>query len=191
VALYARVSTKDKQEIESQLIDLREYCQRTGWEIIDEYIDKETGGTSKRKDFQRMFVDARARKFDLVLFWSLDRFSREGVLETLNHLQRLTSYGVDWRSHKEDFLDSTGPLRDAVIAILACLARQERVRRSERAIMGVAKARRNGTQLGRPCKIVPRDRVRELHKQGLGVRAIAKKLGGMSFMTVHRILKRA
>src|SRR5579863_8435837 len=88
VALYARVSTKDgRQDTENQLIALREYSAKQGWEVAAEYVDQETGGTSKRPHFQRMFADARARKFDLVLFWSLDRFSREGVLETLNHLQ--------------------------------------------------------------------------------------------------------
>src|SRR5437899_5069777 len=119
VALYARVSTKDgRQDTENQLIALREYCRKQGWEIANEYVDHETGGTSKRPHFQRMFVDARARRFDLVLFWSLDRLSREGVLATLNHLERLTAAGVNWRSFSEEYLDSTGLFRDAVIAIL-------------------------------------------------------------------------
>ena len=80
VALYARVSCKDgRQDTENQLVALREYCQKQGWQITAEYVDRETGGTSKRPQFQRMFAEARARKFDLVLFWSLDRLSREGV----------------------------------------------------------------------------------------------------------------
>ena len=49
---------------------------------------------------------APIRAFDLVLFWSLDRFSREGVLGTLQYLQRLTSYGVDWKSYTEQYIDS-------------------------------------------------------------------------------------
>ena len=74
VALYARVSTKDgRQDTENQLIALREYCQKQGWQIAVEYVDQETGGTSKRKHFQQMFADARTRRSDLVLFWSLDR----------------------------------------------------------------------------------------------------------------------
>ena len=134
VCLYARVSTKDgRQDTENQLIALREYCAKRGWEIAAEYVDHETGGTAKRPHFQQMFADARTRKFDLVFFWSLDRLSREGVTETLNHLQRLTSYGVGWRSFTEEYLDSTGLFKDAVIAILAVIAKQERVRRSERA----------------------------------------------------------
>lgn len=44
---------------------------------------------------------ASQRKFNGLLFWALDRLSREGVLETLQHLNRLTSYGVNYRSFTE------------------------------------------------------------------------------------------
>ena len=147
VALYARVSTKDgRRDTENQLIALRGYCSKQGWEIAGEYVDHETGGTSKRPHFQKMFADARARKFDLVLFWSLDRLSREGVSATLGHLERLTGYGVGWRSHTEEYLDSCGIFRDAVLSILATIARQERIRRSERASAAIAGPRRQGKQ---------------------------------------------
>ena len=143
VALYARVSTKDgRQDAENQLIALREYCARQKWTITSEYVDLETGGHSKRMHFQRMFADARAGKFDLLLFWSLDRLSREGVAATLGHLERLTSYGVGWRSHTEEYLDSTGLFKDAVIAILATIAKQERIRRGERAKAAIQRLRR-------------------------------------------------
>ena len=62
---------------------------------------------------------ASRREVDLVLFWALDRFSREGVLPTLHHLQRLDSWGVAWRSYTEQYLDSTGVFKDAVISIMA------------------------------------------------------------------------
>src|SRR5262245_56344429 len=75
---------------------------------------------------------ASRREFDLVLFWSLDRFSREGVLETLQYLRTLTSYGVGWKSFTEQYLDSCGIFRDAVLSILATIAKQERIRLSER-----------------------------------------------------------
>ncbi len=80
----------------------------------------------------RLFAAASQRKFDVVLFWSLDRFSREGVLETLRHLERLASYGVGYRSFTEQYLDSFGIFKDAVLAILEVIAKQERVRLSER-----------------------------------------------------------
>jgi DNA invertase Pin-like site-specific DNA recombinase len=191
VALYARVSTKDgRQDTENQLIALREYCSKQGWEIAGEYVDHETGGTSKRPHFQRMFADARARKFDLLLFWSLDRLSREGVSATLGHLERLTAAGVNWRSFTEEYLDSTGVFRDAVIAILAVIAKQERIRRSERATAAIARLRRQGhtEHLGRPRLVVDRSEARRLHEQGWSVRKIAAKMG-LSVATAHRIVR--
>ena len=95
VALYARVSSKDKrQDTENQLVQLRQFAATQGWTVATEYVDRATGKHSDREQFQRLFQDASQRQFDIVLFWSLDRFSREGVRETLNHLERLASYGV-------------------------------------------------------------------------------------------------
>jgi DNA invertase Pin-like site-specific DNA recombinase len=189
-ALYARVSTKDgRQDTENQLIALRDYCAKRGWEIAAEYVDHETGGTSKRPEFQRMFLDARSRQFDLVLFWSLDRLSREGVKATLDHLEKLTSYGVAWRSHSEEYLDSCGIFKDAVLAILAVIAKQERLRRSERASAAIARLRRAGEtdHLGRPRKVLDREKIRRLHAGGMSMRQIGKQLK-ISAMTVSRIV---
>lgn len=191
VALYARVSTKDgRQDTENQLLQLRDYGAKQVWEIAAEYVDHESGGTSKRPHFQHMFADARQRKFDLVLFWSLDRLSREGVLETLNHLQALTAAGVGWKSYTEQYLDSTGLFKDAVIAILAVIAKQERVRRSERAQAAIARLRRKGhtEHLGRPRLVLDRAKARRLREQGQSIRQIATELG-VSSMTVQRIVK--
>ena len=82
VAIYARISTSNKgQDAENQLQVLRESCERANFQIIKEYVDEVSGGTSERPSFKSIFVDASKRKFDLVLFWSLDRFSREGATE--------------------------------------------------------------------------------------------------------------
>jgi DNA invertase Pin-like site-specific DNA recombinase len=84
VALYARVSTKDKgQSTENQLPELRRFAQAYGYTVYKEYVEHESGGTGKCSEFQALFADAHQRRFDLVLFWSLDRFSREGALPTL------------------------------------------------------------------------------------------------------------
>jgi DNA invertase Pin-like site-specific DNA recombinase len=127
IAVYARVSTRDRQETENQLVQLREFAAKSGWTVHREYVDRETGATSDREQFQQMFADASRRKFDLLLFWSLDRLSREGALETLQHLNRLTACGVGYKSFTEQYLDSCGVFRDAVISILAVIAKQERV----------------------------------------------------------------
>ncbi len=97
-----------------------------------------------------MFEDASKRKFDLVLFWAPDTFSREGTLETLQHLQLLSNWGVNWRSYQEAYFDSCGPFRDVVVSLMATLAKQERLRISERTKAGLQRARRAGKTLGRP-----------------------------------------
>ena len=96
-AIYARVSTLDKgQDPENQLRELRAWCANSGHTITREYVERESGrkGADKRKQFAVLFEDAAKRKFDCVLFWALDQFSREGMTQTIIHLQRLTAYEV-------------------------------------------------------------------------------------------------
>jgi DNA invertase Pin-like site-specific DNA recombinase len=177
VAVYSRVSGKsNRQDATNQSLQLIEYCQRQDWEYV-EYIGRMSGTRADREQFQRMFEDARVKQFDLVLFWALDRFSREGTLKTLEYLQRLNSYGVGWRSFTEQYLDSTGMFRDAVIAILATIAKQEHARLSERVVAGLRRAQREGKTLGRKRIIVDRERIRAMHASGDSVRVIATKVG--------------
>ena len=76
VALYGRVSTKDKgQEVQNQLRQLREFAAHSGWTIVAEYIDHESGKGCDREQFQAMFDAASKHQFDVLLFWSLDRLS--------------------------------------------------------------------------------------------------------------------
>ncbi len=192
IALYARVSTKDKgQDYENQLRELRAFVERRaseGWTLAHEYVDKASGKTSDRPAFRRMFEDASRKQFDMVLFWSLDRFSREGVLETLQHLQKLTSHGVEWFSYREEYLRSVGVFKEAVLAILAAIAKQERVRISERVQAGLSRAKAQGKKLGRPNAAVRVERVLALRDRGMSIREIAEETS-VSAMTVQRILK--
>lgn len=174
--LYVRVSTS-KQETENQLAQLRDFAASVGWQVVVEYVDQLTGKNSARAEFQRMFQDASRRRFDVLLFWSLDRLSREGALETLQHLNRLTGYGVQWRSLTEQYLDSTGMFREAVISILAVVAKQERVRLSERTRAGLERARKQGKVLGRPRAIVDGNEIRALRERGLSWGAIGRQTG--------------
>ena len=194
-AIYARVSTKDgRQDTENQLRQLREFAKTQGWEIVHEYVDRASGKRSDREQFQKMFVAASKREFDCLLFWSLDRLSREGTVETLNHLQRLTGYAVVYRSFTEQYLDSTGIFKDAVIGILAAVAKQERVRLSERTKAGLERAKAHGKIGGRPKaedaepKLVAK--IGRLRTQGNSIRAIAEEVG-KSPNTVQRLLKAA
>lgn len=179
IAIYARVSTRDKgQSTDNQLPDLRRYAEVHGWSIYKEYAEEESGGTANRTQFQQLFADAHQRKFDMVLFWSLDRFSREGVLPTLQHLNQLESWGVGFKSYTEQYLDSTGIFKDAVISILAVVAKQERVRLSERTKAGLVRTKAKGTVLGRRA-VAPEviEQIEVLSRAGKSERAIAEQLG--------------
>jgi len=108
-AIYARVSTRDKgQDTENQLRELQGFAERLGYSVYKEYTDQESGAKADRQQFKKMFQDAHQRRFDVVLFWALDRFSREGVAETLGYLQNLSVSGVQFKSFTEQYLDSTG-----------------------------------------------------------------------------------
>jgi len=189
IALYARVSTKDKgQDPENQLHILREFAQAQGWRIAHEYVDHVSGKSSDRAQFQRLFADATRRQFDLVLFWSLDRFSREGALATLRYLEQLGSYGVGFRSYSEQYLDSCGIFRDAVLSILATVAKQERILKSDRTKAGLARARREGRVGGRPKLVLDRERVMRMDEDGHTQQEIADQLG-CSQVSISRILR--
>jgi DNA invertase Pin-like site-specific DNA recombinase len=102
-AIYARVSTADgRQDTENQLAELRRFASTQNWEIAAEYIDHESGGRADRREFCQMFTDVAQRRFDLVLVWALDRFTREGVGETFEYIRRLTSHGVHFVSFTEE-----------------------------------------------------------------------------------------
>jgi DNA invertase Pin-like site-specific DNA recombinase len=187
VALYGRISTRDRgQDVENQLAQLREFAARQGWAVAREFIDQESGSTADRPQFQAMFRAASQRKFDVLLFWSLDRLSREGVLETLQHLDRLSSYGVNYRSFTEQYFDSCGIFKDAVISILATIAKQERVRISERVKAGLDRARSRGMRLGRPRVVADTAKIGRLRSQGLSWAKIAEQLG-VGEGTIYRL----
>ena len=154
IAIYARVSTDDKgQDPENQLRQLRDWCGHAGHELVHEYIDRESGrkGVKERKQFARLFEDAHQRRFDCVLFWALDRFSREGMVPTIMYLQWLSACGVSFHSYTEAHLATDNELvRNILLALLASLAKVEAQKISERTRAGMARARAQGKRIGRP-----------------------------------------
>src|SRR5262245_34957180 len=154
VAIYARVSTDDKeQDPENQLRQLREWCERLGYPIVREYVEHESGGkgVEYRKQLGAMFTGASRREFDLLLVWSLDRFSREGMAATVAHLQRLASHDIAFRSFTEEHLSTENDLvRNILLATLSSLAKLEREKISQRTKAGLERARENGKRLRWP-----------------------------------------
>ncbi len=155
VAIYLRVSKDDgSQQTDNQLLQLKEFCERwEGHELVAQYVDREssTRGRRERRDFDRMFADAARGRFDVLLFWALDRFSREGIRKTIAYLQRLDECGVSFKSYTEPFLDTDNELiAHIVLGVTSYYAQQEATRISERTRAGLERARRNGKVLGRP-----------------------------------------
>lgn len=186
-ALYARVSTRDKQTPQNQLDQLRAYAQARGLEIVAEYVDRDCGERDDRSELQRMLHHAVHGRFQLLLFWSLDRISRGGVRKTLEILDLISSCQVKFRSLKQPEIDTSGPWGTVIVAIFAAMAQVELELLRERTRAGVARARAQGKKIGRPRRVLSLDRIEQLSADGAGLRAIARQVG-VSPQTVRRRL---
>jgi putative DNA-invertase from lambdoid prophage Rac len=178
--VYARCSTRD-QETDNQVAQLKAYAAKQDWEVVDVIVDVCSGGkgVKERPGLDKVFDLARRRQFDVLLFWALDRFSREGSRKTIQYLGMLDDAGVDWHSYSEPYISSLGIFKTAIIAILSALAKQEKVRISERTKAGLERTVRvNGTRLGRPRTAQDRfAKARRLRSEGLSYGAIGKAMG--------------
>jgi len=162
IALYARVSKDEAssdgklQDPENQLIPMRKFCEAMGWEVRPEhtYIDRASGGSANRPEFQKMLSEVRQRHIDVILVWALDRFSREGMTNTLKYIQDLKNYRCGLKSLQESWLDTSQEgVAELLIAIFAWVAKEEKRKISERTKAALAKLKKQGVQLGRPRKI--------------------------------------
>ena len=156
-ALYLRVGAphgnepdNDDQTPENQSLRLREFATAAGWTIAAEFVDSESGVKADRAQFQAMMTAASKREFDVVLVWSLDRFSGEGLCKTLRHINTLAGYRVDFRSYSEPFIDTTSEFGDLVRSILSFFAAFEHKHLSERIRSGHDRIRAQGKHIGRP-----------------------------------------
>lgn len=144
--IYCRVSTdEDRQNIDNQLIPLRDLAKALNFEVQKEYIDYASGGNSNRPNFQIMMQEAQTHQFDVVLIWSLDRFSREGILNTLNYLNIFKQNHIHLKSLQESWLDTRDEgLGGLLIAIFSWVAEQERKRLTERIKAGLKNKKKHG-----------------------------------------------
>lgn len=191
VAVFSRVSTKDKgQDTANQLRQLKAFAARQGWTVVQVYQEQVSGrkGEREREVLGQVFADASKRKWDCLLFWSLDRLTRQGAFATMKYLSRLSELGVGYRSYTEEYISTMGVFSDVIISLLATLAKQEAIRVSERTKAGLERARAQGRIGGRPRANVSTERVLRLHRAGKSLNAIAGELG-VGKSTVHRLLQ--
>jgi DNA invertase Pin-like site-specific DNA recombinase len=148
--LYLRVSTID-QTTANQERELREIAARIGYDIVRVYKDHGISGAKgrdKRPAFDKLCRDAARREFDVVMAWSVDRLGRslQGLVEFLSELHALR---VDLYLHQQG-LDTTTPAGKAMFQMMGVFAEFERAMIQERVRAGLARARSEGKQLGRP-----------------------------------------
>jgi DNA invertase Pin-like site-specific DNA recombinase len=187
VALYARVSTQNHhQDPEVQLRDLREDCQRKGWEVFDEYVDKGISGTKEsRPELNRLMADAAEHKFDAVAVWKFDRLARS-VPHLLKALETFQGLGIAFTSRSEG-VDTSTPMGRLVYTILGAVAEMERSVTVERIKAGMRNAKSKGHLPGPKAFKLDLDLVRSRLASGESKRAIARDLKVSPALLVKRL----
>jgi DNA invertase Pin-like site-specific DNA recombinase len=188
--LYLRVSTIE-QTTANQERELREIAGRAGWDIVKVYKDHGISGAKgreKRPAFDALCRDAAKRQFDVVMAWSVDRLGRS-LQDLVGFLSELHALRVDLFLQQQG-IDTTTPGGKAMFQMMGVFAEFERSMIQERVRAGLARAKSEGKQLGRPR--IPADTenaIREaLSRPGRteGVRKIAARFG-VDPGTVQRI----
>jgi DNA invertase Pin-like site-specific DNA recombinase len=184
-ALYARVSTGGHgQSVEPQLLELREYCERRGWQIVGEYLDEGiSGAKDSRPELNRLTAEAHRRRFDAVVVWKFDRFARS-VSHLLRALETFSALGIAFVSLSEQ-IDTTTPSGKLVFTVLGAVAELERSLIAERVKAGLRNARAKGKRLGRPRVTVDAARIARLRAQGRSWRDVSRQTG-LSLGTARR-----
>src|SRR6201987_1570786 len=187
-AIYARVSTSNNgQDPRVQTREIREYCERRGWQIAGEDVDAGiSGAKDPRPELNKLMADAHRRRFDAVVVWKFDRFARS-VSHLLRALENFNALGVGFVSLSEQ-IDTSTPTGKMVFTVLGAVAELERSLIAERVRAGLRNARAKGRRLGRPRVAVDRARIAALRAEGLSWAAIGKRLG-IGEGTVRRVAK--
>lgn len=190
VALYARVSTRDKgQDPELQLGELREFAKARDWHVAGEFADLGVSGSKDtRPQLDAMMRLAKARKIDAIAVWKLDRFGRS-LRHLVDALAELEALGVAFVSLRDN-LDMSTPAGRLMFHVIGAMAEFERSLIQERVRAGLMRARSKGHTLGRPKVKRERDRdakrIRQMRDEGQSYREIAEELG-RSTMDVYRV----
>ena len=199
IAIYIRVST-DKQDYENQIYQLEEYAKKQDWDIVKVYKEVISGKEKDRPEFKKMLQDASKKEFDAILVWALDRFTREGTEAVWRYFSLLDSYKVKFISYQEPYLRTDNELaRSILISVMGALAKQERIRISERTKAGQDRARRAGKKIGKPeIPMKVKKSIIKLREQGKNYREICNEVHywdasnnkhKVSMGLVHKVLK--
>lgn len=186
-AIYARVSTHNGQNPEMQIDEVRAYCHRRGWEIVNEYVDEGISGSKEhRPALNTLLSDCRKRLVDAVVVYRYDRFARS-LRQLINALEEFRALGIDFVSIHEG-VDTSTPNGRLIFGIFASIAEFERDLIRERVRSGLAFAKSKGKQLGRPRVAVDIDKVTAMRSSKQSYLSIARSLG-VGEATVRRAIR--
>jgi DNA invertase Pin-like site-specific DNA recombinase len=172
-AIYARVSTVERQSAEGQLLELRRFVDARGW-TATEYVDEGVSGSKDRRPaLDALLIAAKRRRFDVLVVWRLDRLGRN-LKHLITLIDELSALGIGFTSLGEG-IDTQTPSGRLQLHILGALAEFERERIKERVNLGIARARIQGTKLGRPRRRIEPSELASV--AGLSSREAAKRLG--------------
>ena len=159
-----------------QVRELREHCERRGWQIVSEFTDTGVSGSREsRPELDRLFADAKRRKFDCVLVYRYDRFARS-LRQLVNALSEFDALGIHFVSLHEG-VDTSTPNGRLVFGIFASIAEFERELIRGRVRSGLAAARARGKVLGRPPVTVDAAQIARLRRRGASWRAVGREIG--------------
>jgi DNA invertase Pin-like site-specific DNA recombinase len=187
VAIYARVSKMNgHQNPDTQLLPQREECQRRGWTIFEEYVDRGVSGAKdSRPALNRLMADAKRKRFDAVLVWKLDRFGRS-LQHLVNALAEFQALGIAFVS-VTDQLDMTTPQGRLMFGIISCMSEFERALIVERVKAGMSRAKLHGKLPGRKRMAIDWAAVRARTAAGESRRAVARDLGISPALVTRRL----
>jgi len=183
-AIYIRVST-DQQTVENQKAEVLQLaCARGYTPVIYEEVES---AAKARPVLDRLMADVRAGRVQTVVVWALDRLHRS-MTGAVNMVLECDRLGVPVLSVREGWLDTSGPVRPLLVAIFGWVAEQERSRLIERTRAGIARARAQGKQIGRPpASPILLHSARDLVAAGMPV-AEAARNKGLARSTLQRFL---
>src|ERR1700716_4003058 len=178
IAIYLRVSTA-RQDTDNQRRELEAVAARSGWVVVRVFEDAGVSGAKgrdKRPGLDAMLKAVNAKEFDMVAAWSVDRLGRS-LTDLLGILQSLHDKGTDLFLHQQG-LDTSTVAGRAMFQMLGVFAGFERGIIRERINAGLARAKENGTKLGRrSVRPSVEARIRELKVNGMGILKIGRTVG--------------
>ncbi len=154
VALYARVSTRDKdQNPETQLMPLRA-ALGDGDDLVGEFVDHASADDERgRREWRRLLDLAIWRKVDVIWIWRIDRAFRS-VLHGAQTLSTLRTASCGLKSHQDPWIDTTTAFGEAMFHITLTWAQLENARIVERVKAGMDRPKREAKRVGRDGDVV-------------------------------------